>query len=59
MSPGRHPRFFRALNVLCFALAISDIITAVPDGISCSLYVDDFFIFDFAVCGPSDAVGDK
>ena len=29
------------LIVLCFVLAINDIVTAVPDVVSCSLYVDD------------------
>ena len=33
------------LSVLCFALAINDIITAVPDGVNCSLYVDDFILY--------------
>ena len=30
------------LSVLCFALAFNDIVTAVPDGVNCFLYVDDF-----------------
>ena len=33
------------LNVLCFALAISDTVTSVPDDVSCSLYVDDFILY--------------
>ena len=33
------------LSVLGFALAINDIDTAVPDGVSCSLYVDDFVLY--------------
>ena len=33
------------LSVLCFALAINDIVTAVPNGVSCSLYVDDFVLY--------------
>ena len=33
------------LSVLCFALAINDIVTAVPDGVSCSLYVDDLVLY--------------
>ena len=28
------------LSVLCFALTINNIVTAVPDGVSCSLYLD-------------------
>ena len=57
------PRVASSLSFLCFALAINDIVTAVPDGVSCSLYVDNFFYIlewlDFIVCSPSDAVGDK
>ena len=30
------------LNVLCLTLAINDSITAIPNGFSCSLYIDDF-----------------
>ena len=33
------------LSILCFALAISDIVTAVPDGVSCSPFVDDFVLY--------------
>ena len=33
------------LSVLCFAIAINDIVTAVPDGVSCSLYVDDLVLY--------------
>ena len=33
-------------SVLCFALAFNDIVTTVPDGVSCSLYVDDCFILE-------------
>ena len=33
------------LHVLCFALAINDIVTVVPDGVGCSLYVDDFVLY--------------
>ena len=33
------------LSVPCFALIINDIVTAVPDGVSCSLYVDDFLLY--------------
>ena len=33
------------LSVLCFALAINDIVAAVPVGVSCSLYVDDFVLY--------------
>ena len=33
------------LSVLCFDLAINDIVTAVPDGVSCSLYVDHFVLY--------------
>ena len=33
------------LSALCFALVINDIITAVPDGVSCPLYVDDFVLY--------------
>ena len=33
------------LSVLSFALAINDIVTAVPDGVSCSLYVDYFALY--------------
>ena len=33
------------LSVLCFALAINDIVNAVPDGVSCSFYVDDFALY--------------
>ena len=51
------------LSVLRFVLAINDIVASVPDGISCSLYVNDFFFIfewlDLAVCSPSDAVGDQ
>ena len=48
------------LSVLCFALVINDIVTAVLDEISCSLYVDDFVLyFSLAVCSPLDAVGDQ
>ena len=36
------------LSVLCFAIAITDISTAVRDGVSCSLYVDDFVLYS---CG--------
>ena len=32
------------LKVLCFAFTINDIVTAVPGGVSCSLYVDDFVL---------------
>ena len=32
----------RVLSVLCFALAINDIVTAFPNGVRCSLYVDNF-----------------
>ena len=34
-----------ASSKFCFALAINDIVTAVPDEISCSLYVDDFVLY--------------
>ena len=33
------------LSVLCFALVIIYIVIAVPDGVSCSLYVDDFVLY--------------
>ena len=33
------------LSVLSFALAINDIVTAIPDGVSSSLYVDDFVLY--------------
>ena len=33
------------LSVLCFARAINDIVTAVPKGVSCSLYVDNFDLY--------------
>src|SRR5215469_10655367 len=33
------------LSVLCFALAFNDVALEVPEGISCSLYVDDFAIY--------------
>ena len=32
------------LSVLCFALVINDVVCAVPDGVSCSRYVDDFVL---------------
>ena len=34
-----------ALCVLCFALAINDIVTAVPNEVSYSLYVDGFVLY--------------
>ena len=37
--------FDQVESVLCFALAINNIVTAVPDGVSCSLYVDDFLLY--------------
>ena len=43
----------RALSVLCFALAISNIVTAVPNGISCSLYADDFVLLLLLRSNPS------
>ena len=33
------------LNVLCFDLTINDIVIVFPDGVSCSLYVDDFVLY--------------
>ena len=33
------------LSLLCFAHSVSDIVTAVPDGVSCYLYVDDFVLY--------------
>ena len=33
------------MSVLCFALAFNDAVMEVPEGISCSLYVDDFAIY--------------
>ena len=33
------------LSVTLFALAINDIIQAVPDSVACSLYVDDFTLY--------------
>ena len=33
------------LSVLCFALAFNDVVSALPPGIQCSLYVDDFAIY--------------
>src|SRR5215469_1532623 len=33
------------LSVLCFALAFNDVVMEVPEGISCSLYVNDFAIY--------------
>ena len=38
------------LSVLCFALAINNIVTAVPDGVEW---------LDFAVCSPSHVAGDQ
>ena len=35
-------RFFR---VLCFTIPINDIVSAVPDGVSSSLYVGDFVLY--------------
>ena len=32
------------VSVFCFAFAINDIVTAVPDGFSCSFYI---YIYDF------------
>ena len=34
-----------ALSVLCFGLAINDIVIAVSDGVSCTLYVDDVVLY--------------
>ena len=31
--------------LIFFGLAINDIVTAVPDGISCSLYIEDFVLY--------------
>ena len=39
------PQEGSVLSVLCFGLAIIDIVIAVPDGVSCSLYVDDFVLY--------------
>src|SRR5215469_1399984 len=33
------------LSVLCFALEFNDVLMEVLEGISCSLYVDDFAIY--------------
>ena len=33
------------LSVLCLALAINDIVTVVPNGVRCSLYVDDLVLY--------------
>ena len=33
------------LSVFCFALTINNVVTAVPNGVSCSLYVDDFVLY--------------
>ena len=32
-------------SVLCFALAINDIVIAVPVGVSCSFYIGDFVLY--------------
>ena len=36
--------FLFVLSVLCIALDIKDIITAVPNGVICSFYVNDFVL---------------
>ena len=33
------------LSVLCFVLAINNIVTAVLNGVHCSLYIDDFVLY--------------
>ena len=43
------------LSVLCFALAINYIVTAVPDGVICSLYVDDLILYMSGSTLPSSA----
>ena len=32
-------------SILCFSPAINDIVTALPDGVSCSLYMDEFVLY--------------